>query len=96
MATYCVRWSGQRDPGDHLEQVAVGAVVDVRDLRLHHHGVLLVQRGAQREGSRQGDAGLYLVHVLVLALHPRRALHAGIPVRAVGIHDGGRTEGGWG
>lgn len=69
--------------------MAVRAVVDVRDLGPHNHGVLLAQGAGQREGSREGDAGFHLVHVLVLALHPRRALHAGIPVRAVGIHGGG-------
>lgn len=58
------------------------------DLSLDHHCVFCVQGAAHREGSRKGDAGFHLVHILVLPLQPRAPLHARVPVWAIGIHDG--------
>lgn len=90
--TYCIRRSGQGDFGDNLKQVTISPVIDMRDLCLHHHRVFLIQGAAEGERSGKGYTRFHLVHVLILPLHPRAALHARIPVRAVGIHGKGWVD----
>lgn len=63
----------------------------MRYLCLHHHCVFLCQGAAKWERSGKGYPRFNLVHILVRPLDPGRALHAGVPVRAVGIHGEGRT-----
>lgn len=71
--------------------MTISPVIDMRYLCLHHHCVFLCQGAAKWERSGKGYPRFNLVHILVRPLDPGRALHAGVPVRAVGIHGEGRT-----
>lgn len=59
------------------------------DLSLHHHGVFVIQRAAEWKRSRKRNARLHFVDILVVSFQPGRALHARVPIRAIGIHSAG-------